>query len=126
MAVATWNHVAVALGRPSSNVTSDQQAQWGYWLNGAELIIRGRLGDTASLDQDVLQYVETEVVADKVRKVRDDAASSETVSVSDGAVTRRYESVTSADFTSEWWSLLSPAGASSAYTVAVTSPADQT
>lgn len=124
MSVATWEDVAVALGRPSSDVTVDQQAQWGYWLNGAELIIRSRLGDLALLEQDTLQYVETEVVADKVRKIRDDAASSESVSVSDGVVTRRYESVTSADFTIEWWSLLSPAGTSTAYTIAVSSPLD--
>lgn len=124
MAVATWEDVAVALGRPSSDFNADQQAQMTYWLNGAEIIVRGRLGDLALLDQDVLKYVETEVVAAKVRSIRDDGASSISVSVDDGTVTRRYESVTSADFTGEFWTLLSPAGGASAYTIALASPVD--
>lgn len=124
MAVATWQDVAVALARPSTDFTADQQAQISYWLNGAELIIRGRLGDPAALDQDVLAYVETEVVAEKVRSLRADGVTSESVTVDDSTVTKRYGSVSASDFTAEWWSLLSPSGGSSVYTIAVTSPVD--
>lgn len=126
MAVATWQDVAVALARPSADFTTDQQAQITYWLAGAELIVKARLGDLTVLDQDALKYVETEVVAEKVRTVRDDGVLSESVSIDDGTVTKRYGSVSAADFTDEWWLLLSPSGGSSAYTVAVTSPVDVT
>lgn len=106
MAVATYADVAVALGRPISTVA--EQAQVTYWLDGIELVIRGRLGAVAALDQDVLKYVETEAVAEKVRRSGRDE-SSITVAVDDGTVTRRYENTISAgDITDEWWNLLDP------------------
>jgi hypothetical protein len=52
MAVATWEDVAVALGRPTSDFTADQQAQLTYWLNGVELFIKNRLGVIADLDEE--------------------------------------------------------------------------
>lgn len=108
MAVATWQDVAVALGRPTSDFTADQQAQITYWLDGVELLIKARLGDPALLDQAVLAFVETESVAGRFRRLSDGGASSVTVSVDDGSVTRRYESVSADDITDSWWDMLDP------------------
>lgn len=124
MALATWQDVAVAIGRPSSDLTTDQQAQITYWLNGAELVIKSRLGTIADLDADTVKYVETEVVAEKLRRsLREE--SSITVAVDDGSVTRRYENrVTAADFTADLWSLFGSGLGSTAYSIAVSSPLD--
>lgn len=104
MAVATYQDVAVALGRPISD--SDQQAQVEHWLTGVELAITQRLGNVASLDQDALLFVESEAVAALVRH-SGVAESSITVAVDDGSVTRRYESADYANsITDAWWALL--------------------
>lgn len=115
MTAATYEDVAVALGRP---ITIDtEQAQIDYWLNGVELFIKARFGDLTSLDQDVLKYVETEAVVAKVRR-SGTAESSITVAVDDGSVTRRYENTISAgDIADEWWDLLNPSTAADAFTV---------
>ncbi|KAB2807991.1 hypothetical protein F9L07_25310 [Pimelobacter simplex] len=118
MAVATWEDVAVALGRPASDFTPAQQAQITYWLNGIELIIRGRLGPVDALDPDVLKYVETEAAAAKVPPAG--VTSDETsisVAVDDGNVTRRWEKkpASAADITDEWWELLAPRRESGAF-----------
>lgn len=106
MAVASWEEVAVALGRPSSDFTADQQAQIDWWLDAVELVIGQRLGDVTTLDQNVLKLVEVEVVADKVRR-EGTAESSITVSVDDASVTRRYEGViTDDEIADRWWDLL--------------------
>lgn len=106
MAVATWQEVAVALGRPTSDFNADQQAQITWWLDGVELIIGLRLGDVTLLNQDVLKLVEVEVVADKVR-ANGTEESSITVSVDDGSVTRRFENaITDDDIDDKWWDLL--------------------
>lgn len=124
MAVATWQDVAVAVDRPSADLTAGQQAQITYWLNGAELVIKSRLGEIAELDADVVKYVETEVVAEKVRRSLR-AESSITVAVDDGSVTRRYENrVTAEDFPADLWSLFGSGLSSTAYSVAVASPLD--
>ena len=113
MAVATYQDVAIALGR--SIDSQDEQDQVDWWLEGVELIIRVRLGDVSALDQDVLKYVEVEAVAAKVRR-GDSLITSETVSVDDGSHTTRFESAISAsDVTDEWWNLLNPDVGSSAY-----------
>lgn len=110
MAVATWQDVAVALGRPTSDFTVDQQGQITYWLNGIELLIKSRLGAVANLDQDVLKYVETEAAAQKVRRGAEGGASSVSVSIDDGTVTRRYEggAVSDGDVSDAWWDMLDP------------------
>lgn len=106
MSVAAWQEVAVALGRPSSDFTDDQQEQIEWWLDGVELIISRRLGDVSALDQAVLKLVEVEVVADKVRRAGTEE-SSITVSIDDGSVTRRYDNaVVDDDITDRWWDLL--------------------
>lgn len=104
MAVATYQDVATAIGRPISD--QDEQAQVEWWLNGIELVIIGRLGDVSELSAEVVRYVESEVVAEKVRRAGQ-AESSITVAVDDGSVTRRYDSPPSdADISAEWWALL--------------------
>lgn len=108
MAVATWQDVATALGQPASSFATEQQEQFTYWLDGVELIIRARLGDVAALDQDALRFVETETVADKARRLSDGGASSVTVAIDDGSVTRRFERVSDSDITDSWWNLLDP------------------
>lgn len=106
MTVATYEDVAVALGRPIS--TEIEQAQVTWWLTGVEMAIKARFGEIAGLDQEAVKYVEVEAVAAKVQR-RGTLESSITVAVDDGTVTRRYEnSVTAGDITDEWWNLLDP------------------
>ncbi len=108
MAVATYEDVAVAIGRPISDAT--EQARVTYWLDAAELIIGARLGDVAELDQAALKYVETEAVAAKL--ANPDGYQSETIddyTYRFGTETRR---VTILD---EWWRLLDPDTGSGAF-----------
>ena len=124
MAVATWEDVAVAVGRPSADFTSDQQAQIAYWLDGVEMFIKSRLGPVDELDHDTVQYVETEVAAEKAQRWLEGGASSVTVTADDGTVTRRYDSVSAADITAELWGLFGSGFGGTAYTVGVSSPLD--
>jgi hypothetical protein len=118
VAVAIWQDVATALGRSTSAFPAEQQNQITYWLNGIELLIRNRLGAVDALDQDLLAYVETEAVAEKVRNAGEDGAESVTVSVDDGSVTRRFKrGVAASDITDDWWELLAPAETSGAFTI---------
>lgn len=110
MAVATYEDVAVALGRPITDPT--EQAQVTYWLNAAELVIGARLGDVALLDQDVLRYVEVEAVVARLQN----PAGYQSETIDDytyrfGTETRR---VTILD---EWWRLLSPDNGDGAFTI---------
>ncbi len=108
MAVATYEDVAVPLGRAIDTALEQGQVTW--WLDGTERIIRSRLGDITLLDQGDLAYVEAEVVAEKVRR-NGRAESSTTVVLDDGTVTRRFENQISAgDITDEWWDLLAGTG----------------
>ena len=69
----------------------------------------------SALDQDVLRYVEAEAVVAKIRR-GDSRVSSETVSVDDGSLTRRFETgVQTSDISDEWWALLNPVTGSSFY-----------
>jgi hypothetical protein len=113
--------VGVALRRTISDPA--EQAQIEHWLTGAEMAIRNRLGDLTLLDQAVLKYVETEAVAETVRRSGREE-SSITVSIDDGSVTRRYDSMTPNDIGSDLWSLLSPARSGTAYTIGTMSPVD--
>lgn len=124
MAVATWQEVAVALGRPSSDFNADQQAQITWWLAGIELLIKSRLGAIADLDQETVEQVEVEAVAEKVRRAGR-SESSITVAVDDGSVTRRYENrVTADDITPDMWGLFGSGYTGSAYSIGVSSPLD--
>jgi hypothetical protein len=114
--------VGVALRRTISDTA--EQAQITWWLNGVEIYLRGRLGDVTLLDEDIVKYVEVEVVAEKVRRSGRDE-SSITVSIGGDAVTRRYENpVTADDITDDMWGLFTPDLSGSAYTIAVSSPLD--
>lgn len=117
MTAATWQDVAVALGRPAFDFTAEQQAQITYWINGIELIISARFGGLSTLDQAMLKYVETEAVAAKVPPKGVAAGeTSITVLVDDANVTRRWERPASAsDITDEWWELLAPVRESAAF-----------
>ena len=108
MAVATYEDVAIAIGRPISDST--EQAQVGYWLNSVELQVRARLGDVAALDQDILKYVETEAVAAKMQNPN--GYQSETID----DYTYRYGNETRrVQILDEWWQMLDPdSGAASA------------
>lgn len=112
MAVATFEDVAVALGRSITSGEEQNQVEW--WLSGVELVIGARLGDVSLLDQDVLRFVEVEAVVGKVRR-GDSRVTSETVSIDDGSVTKRYESVQTSDITDDWWALLNPVTGSHFY-----------
>lgn len=104
MAVASYQDVATALGRPIDS--ADEIAQVEHWLTGVELVISQRLGDVSLLDPDAVIFVEAEAVAAKVRH-SGTPESSITVSVDDGAVTRRYEDSDYAELISDaWWDLL--------------------
>lgn len=109
MAVATYEDVAVAIGRPISTDAEQEQVEW--WLSGVELFITARLGAVVDLTEDVVKYVEVEAVAAKLQRAGR-AESSVTVSVDDGTVTRRYESVSADDITDAWWNLLDPSSGS--------------
>lgn len=115
MAVITYEQVQTSLGR-SLTVTERAQAQ--MWISDAEVQIRARLGDLALLDQDLLAYVVREAVVSKVK--RPDAASSTTVAVDDGSVTKRYDreaSTGTVTITEEWWALLTPETEAGAWTI---------
>jgi hypothetical protein len=110
VAVATPDDVAVAIGRPISDAA--ERSQVDYWLNAAELQIKTRLGDVTLLDQEALKYVETEAVVAKMNNPS--GAQSETID----DYTYRYGSETRrVTILSEWWELLSPTGASAAFSV---------
>jgi len=108
MAIATYEDVAVALGRPIANI--DEQAQVNYWLGAVELQIKARLGDLTVLDVDVLRYVAVEAVTTKMQN----PSGYQSESIDDytyrfGSETRRITILP------EWWELLSPSGNSGAF-----------
>lgn len=115
MAVATYEDVAVALGRPTSS--EDEQAQIEWWLSGIELIIGARLGDVTLLDQGLLKYVEVEAVVAKVRRSGTNE-SSITTTVDDATITKRYEnSVSAGDVWDDLWRLLDSDAGGGAFSV---------
>lgn len=122
MAVATYSDVEVALGRSIS--TPAEQGQVDYWLDGIEMLIGSRLGDVTELDQDVLKFVEVEAAVARINRNAAAGTSSITVSVDDGAVTRRFEGVNATDVTDDWWRLLDPSWGSGAFSVRPSFEAD--
>jgi hypothetical protein len=107
VAIATYQDVESSLGRSLSTAERDR-AEW--WLTGAEIQIKARLGDPALLDQTTVRYVEAEAVA--ARMGNPDNYSSETID----DYTYRYGTETrQVTIRPEWWALLKPgAGAFSA------------
>lgn len=101
MSVATYQDVETAIGRPISDAKEQQRVEW--WLDGAEMQIRARLGDVSKLDQDVVRYVVVEAVA--VRLSNPDGFQSETV---DDYTYRFGTETRQVVIREEWWRLLSP------------------
>lgn len=110
MAVATVNDVEVSLGRPITDAA--EVAQVTQWLTDAELLITARLGNITLLDQAVLAYVEREAVILKMRNP--DGYQSETI---DDYTYRHGESRGRVSILDEWWDMLTPDGASAAFTI---------
>jgi hypothetical protein len=111
MAVATFEDVAVAIGRP---ITSGEEIdQVEHWLTGAELQIVARLGDVAELDQVAVVYVEAEAVAAKL--ANPNGYQYEAIDDYRYGLPTESRRVT---ITDEWWDLLTPAdGSGSAFTI---------
>jgi hypothetical protein len=101
--------IETALGR---TLTVTEQAQADQWIADALLLIGARLGDTAELDQPSLDYVVREAVVARFRNP--DGFQSESIddyTYRHGAETRRVTIL------AEWWDLLTPSGASAAFTI---------
>ena len=96
--IATYADVESSLGRPLSDAEKPR-VEW--WLAGAELQIKARLGDVTLLDQDTVRYVEAEAVA--ARLSNPDGYQSETVD----DYTYRFASETRGIvIRPEWWAML--------------------
>lgn len=103
--------IAHTLGRSTPpSATSTTYKQWSLWIDDARRIIKNRLGNLDALDQDDLDYVVREAVAEKTRNVRADGTTSKTVTVDDGTVTKRWEDgkPTTITILDEWWDMLTP------------------
>jgi hypothetical protein len=98
--VASYTDVEASLGRSLSEAER-QRAEW--WLSGAELQIKARLGDVAALDRTAVKYVEAEAVA--ARMGNPDNYSSETI---DDYTYRFGTETRQIVIRPEWWSLLAP------------------
>lgn len=111
--------IETALGR---TLTAPEQAQATQWIADAYMLIEVKFGDTyAGLNPDLVDYVVRESVADRFRNGANGGASSISVAVDDGSVTRRWENSTAERADSwlidGWVDLLAPARESSAFTV---------
>lgn len=73
----TWQTIATELGRASSSITPEQQAQWESWIDRAVATIERRAVSQGvsmdSLDQVVLDEVVTYVVA-RLARIPEDGA----------------------------------------------------
>jgi hypothetical protein len=102
--------IAVELGRSAPEEGTPEFEQWAQWIEDTLLLIQARFKDRfAQIDEGILDYVVRQAVASRAR--RPDSASSMTVTVDDGTVTRRYENgdqAGSAYILDEWWDLLQP------------------
>lgn len=94
MAVITYEDVATGIGRPISD--EDEQAKVEQWIHDVEMLLGVRLGDLADLNQNVLAYVEREVV---IAWMRERSARSDRT---DGEST---PAITLAALLDPWWSL---------------------
>ena len=113
----TYTDVATSLGR---SLTAPEQAQATQWIADAYMLIQARFGDTyPGLALTMVDYVVRESVAGRFRSGAAGGASSITVAVDDGNVTRRFENGTGdrADswLIDGWVDLLAPARESVAF-----------
>lgn len=113
----TASDIATSLGRP---LTTAEQAQATQWIADAYMLIEVKFGDTyADLDPNLVDYVVRESVAGRFRSGANNGASSISVAVDDGTVTRRWEN-SGGDRADSWllegWvDLLAPARDSAAF-----------
>src|SRR5690348_10331589 len=103
----TVSDIETALGR---TLTASEQAQATQWISDALMLIGARLGDTALLDQAVLDYVVREAVVARFRNP--DGYQSETI---DDYTYRLPNETRRITILPEWWDLLSPATQSGAF-----------
>ncbi len=114
----TLEQIQTIVGR---SLTKAESAQAQMWIPDARLVIsRGPEGrdriDLNRLDQDVLDMVVREAVADRIK--RPDDATEVQVSVDDGSVARRYSSSAGQiRIRPEWWTMLLPAAAPDAFSI---------
>ena len=105
----TYTDVATSLGR---SLTTLEQAQATQWIADAYMLIQARFGTTyPDLVVTMVDYVVRESVAGRFRSGAAGGASSITVAVDDGNVTRRFENGdgTSTDWLLDgWFDLLAP------------------
>jgi hypothetical protein len=101
--------IGVALCR---TLTAAETAQADQWIEDALLLIRVRLGDSATLDQDVLDYVVREAVAARFRNP--EGYQSETI---DDYTYRLPAETRRITILPEWWEMLSPATETGAYSI---------
>lgn len=105
MAVAKVLDVAKTLGRPISD--PDEVAQIQVWLDGVELVIETRLGDSGELNLDVVKYVEAESVARRARNPEGKIQER----IDDYSAGWSTESARAALYiTDDEWSMLDPGG----------------
>lgn len=103
------DQIAITLGRP---LTDAESAQATLWLAQARALIKGRLGDLAVLDQDVLAMVLVEAVANRLKQPDALSSTSKQVSVDDASVqtSASYSKSSGAIDILDWmWDLLTPA-----------------
>jgi hypothetical protein len=119
VAAATVSDVATSLGRPISSSLEVEQVQ--QWLDDAEMQVRLRLGDPTLLDQEALRFVEREAVVLKVKNP--DGKKSEAI---DDYNYGRYDDAARGQvyITDEWWALLTPKAAGSAFSITAYSAPD--
>lgn len=80
---------------------------WAQWIADARTQIRVKLGALDLLDQEVLDLVVREAVAEKVRNPQGVKQSS--VTIDDGTISRTYQGGTGrVTITDEWWAMLTP------------------
>lgn len=81
--------IATSLGRP---LTTAEQAQATQWIADAYMLIEIKFGDTyPDLNSTLVDYVVRESVTNRFRDGANGGATSITVGVDDGNVTRRWE-----------------------------------
>jgi hypothetical protein len=114
---ATVDDVAVALGRPTSDLTPEETAQFGRWINRVEGRIARRIPDVGTLAADptyagTLNGVIVDVVVRRV--LNPDGKVSERI---DDYDYRRNEAMGEADLwpTAAEWAELLPASSSEAF-----------
>lgn len=115
MTLATYLDVEASLGR---SLTMEERRRAEWWLSGAEVQIKAKLGDVSALDAETVRYVEAEAVA--ARMTNPEGYSSETI---DDYTYRRGSETRTVKIADEWWAMLAPARGSF-MTVRVSSPLD--